>query len=55
MFKAAFPWSSQEQEEREKKYIKSLPDTGEEEVAGNVWISPVSGTLLVSLYFVRLN
>lgn len=44
MYKAAFPWSSLEHEEREKKYIKSLPETGEEEVAGNVWISPEAGS-----------
>jgi hypothetical protein len=43
MFKAAFPWASTEQEETEKSYIKYLPHTGPEEVAGNVWISPESG------------
>ena len=43
MYKAAFPWSSQEEEEAEKKFIKGLPETGPEEVAGNVWISPESG------------
>ena len=43
MFKAAFPWAKQEQEEAEKKYIKNFPDTGPEEVAGNVWISPEAG------------
>lgn len=43
MYKAAFPWSSQEQEETEKRYIKSFPETGPEEVAGNVWISPSAG------------
>lgn len=44
MYKAAFPWSTLEQEELEKRYIKSLPETGPEEVAGNVWISPELGT-----------
>ncbi|KAL1303576.1 hypothetical protein AAFC00_006943 [Neodothiora populina] len=53
MFKAAFPWASTEQEEMEKKYIKSLPQTGEEEVAGNVWISPESALELADEYDMR--
>jgi len=45
MFKAAFPYSQPEEEQAEKEYIKSLPHTADEEVAGNVWIHPDQGTL----------
>jgi len=45
MFKAAFPYSQTEEEQAEKDYIKSLPHTADEEVAGNVWIHPDQGTL----------
>jgi hypothetical protein len=43
MYKAAFPWSSLEEEQAERKHHKTLPSGGGEEVAGNVWISPEDG------------
>ena len=46
MFKAAFPWAQVEDELLEKDYVKSLPATSSEEIAGNVWIHPDAGTFL---------
>jgi hypothetical protein len=53
MYKAAFPWSSLEEEEIEKKYIKSLPETDSEEIAGNVWIPAESALTLAEAYGMR--
>ncbi|KAK6006317.1 hypothetical protein QM012_006727 [Aureobasidium pullulans] len=53
MYKAAFPWSTLEEEETEKKYIKSLPETDSEEIAGNVWIPPTSALTLADAYGMR--
>lgn len=39
MFKAAFPWAKHSEEQSEKEYLKGLPSTAQDEVAGNVWIS----------------
>jgi hypothetical protein len=54
MYKAAFPWSSHEEEQIERKYHKSLASGKGEEVAGNVWVSPSEGTFL-NLSFVWLR
>ncbi|KAJ5690337.1 hypothetical protein N7462_004729 [Penicillium macrosclerotiorum] len=40
MFKIAFPWAKAEEEKIEREYLKSREFTSQEEVAGNVWISP---------------
>ncbi|PGG97086.1 hypothetical protein GX51_07485 [Blastomyces parvus] len=40
MFKIAFPWAKQSDEKTEREYLKSRTETSEDEVAGNVWISP---------------
>lgn len=50
MFKAAFPWASVEEELEERQYHKTLPSSGNEEVAGNVWISPEEGKLCKFFY-----
>lgn len=44
MFKAAFPWASVAEEEAERKYQKTFPSAGSEEVAGSVWVAPEDGT-----------
>lgn len=51
MFKIAFPWAKAEEEKNEREYLKSREYTSQEEVAGNVWISPLFGrsTCLVVL------
>ncbi|KAJ5106948.1 hypothetical protein N7456_003623 [Penicillium angulare] len=41
MFKIAFPWAKIDEERLEREYLKSREYTSQEEVAGNVWISPL--------------
>ncbi|KAJ5897809.1 hypothetical protein N7504_008097 [Penicillium tannophilum] len=41
MFKIAFPWAKAEEERTEREYLKAREFTSMEEVAGNVWISPL--------------
>ena len=43
MFKAAFPWAKTAEEEAERVHLKGRDGTSEDEVAGNVWISPELG------------
>jgi hypothetical protein len=43
MYKAAFPWSSLEEEQAERRHHKSLSSGKGHEVAGNVWIAPEDG------------
>jgi hypothetical protein len=45
MFKIAFPWAAHSEEKEEREYLKGLDTTSEDEVAGNVWVSPEYGTL----------
>lgn len=43
MFKISFPWAKIDEEKREREYLKTCEHTSEEEVAGNVWVSPTFG------------
>jgi hypothetical protein len=45
MFKIAFPWAAHAEEKGERDYLKGLDVTSEDEVAGNIWVSPEFGTM----------
>lgn len=53
MFKAAFPWASLAEEEAERKYQKTFPSAGLDEVAGSVWIAPEEALSLSDEYSMR--
>ncbi|KAJ4368289.1 hypothetical protein N0V83_006645 [Neocucurbitaria cava] len=53
MFKAAFPWASLAEEEAERKYQKTFPSAGSDEVAGSVWIAPEEALSLSDEYSMR--
>jgi hypothetical protein len=46
MFKIAFPWAAQAEENAERNYLKTLDTTSQDEVAGNIWISPEHGMMI---------
>ncbi|KAF6223801.1 hypothetical protein HO173_013132 [Letharia columbiana] len=50
MFKAAFPWAKHAEENAERDYVKSLPSTAQDEVAGNVWVSELYAIELAQDY-----
>ncbi|PSN61865.1 hypothetical protein BS50DRAFT_147211 [Corynespora cassiicola Philippines] len=54
MFKAAFPWASLAEEEAERKYQKTFPSAGPDEVAGSVWVAPGEALQLSEQYGMRL-
>jgi hypothetical protein len=43
MFKIAFPWAKLEEEKAEREYLKTREGTSEDEIAGNIWVSPLLG------------
>ena len=46
MFKTVYPWALQSEEKAEREYLKTKGSTSQDEVAGNVWISPELGRLV---------
>ncbi|KAE8351538.1 putative apses transcription factor [Aspergillus coremiiformis] len=50
MFKIAFPWAKLEEERSEREYVKARNETSEDEIAGNVWISPILALELAKEY-----
>ncbi|EAW13010.1 KilA-N domain-containing protein [Aspergillus clavatus NRRL 1] len=50
MFKIAFPWAKLEEEKAEREYLKSRDETSEDEIAGNIWISPTLALELAKEY-----
>ncbi|KAL3464278.1 transcription regulator HTH, apses-type DNA-binding domain-containing protein [Aspergillus heterothallicus] len=50
MFKIAFPWAKLDEERSEREYLKARDETSEDEIAGNVWISPVLALELAAEY-----
>ncbi|UPX18831.1 uncharacterized protein EKO05_0009119 [Ascochyta rabiei] len=53
MFKAAFPWATLAEEETERRYQKTFPSAGPDEVAGSVWIAPEEALSLADEYSMR--
>ncbi|KAF2188113.1 hypothetical protein K469DRAFT_724709 [Zopfia rhizophila CBS 207.26] len=53
MFKAAFPWASHAEEESERKFHKTFPSAGPDEVAGSVWLAPEEALQLSEDYGMR--
>ncbi|KAL4794499.1 transcription regulator HTH, apses-type DNA-binding domain-containing protein [Aspergillus venezuelensis] len=50
MFKIAFPWAKLDEERSEREYLKTREETSEDEIAGNVWISPLLALELAAEY-----
>ncbi|KAF9894636.1 hypothetical protein FE257_006524 [Aspergillus nanangensis] len=50
MFKIAFPWAKLDEEKSEREFLKARDDSSEDEIAGNVWISPLLALELAREY-----
>lgn len=47
MFKIAFPWAQHSEEKEERDYLKTLDSTSEDDVAGNIWVTPEFGMIVM--------
>jgi len=44
MFRVAFPWATYAEEKADRDYLKTKDGTSQDEMAGNIWISPALGS-----------